>query len=249
MSTTIKQNIKQHGLFTLAVAGVVTFSAWLGGDFTFAKEPDAVDKAIEMTGYKDCEVDCDVPELVVEDIEAKERKEIAIAHKQAVLERKAEEERQRKIAEQKRIEEQKRQEEMQRQAAEKKKQEELNKQKEQQKNKQQAQTKNNQNNSNNSSVPNASRTMTMQVTAYTADPAENGGWNGTASGTPLVRGTCAVDPRVIPLGTKMYVEGYGNCTALDTGGAIKGSRVDILVDSKGEARNWGRRTVKVHILN
>lgn len=244
MSTTIKQNIKQHGLFTLAVAGVVTFSAWLGGDFTFAKEPDAVDKAIEMTGYKGCEVDCDVPELVVEDIEAKERKEIAIAHKQAVLERKAEEERQRKIAEQKRIEEQKRQEELQRQAAEKKKQEELERQK-----KQKEQQKNNQNTTNNSNISNVSRTMTMQVTAYTADPAENGGWNGTASGTPLVRGTCAVDPRVIPLGTKMYVEGYGNCTALDTGGAIKGSRVDILVDSKGEARNWGRRTVKVHILN
>lgn len=244
MSTTIKQNIKQHGLFTLAVAGVVTFSAWLGGDFAFAKEPDAVDKAIEMTGYKGCTENCDVPVLDIEKVQADENKEIAIAHKQAVLERKAEEERQRKIAEQKRIEERKQQEELQRQAAEKKKQEELEKQKKQQEQKKQ------QNQTNNSSAPSGvGRTMTMQVTAYTADPAENGGWNGTASGTPLVRGTCAVDPRVIPLGTKMYVEGYGNCTALDTGGAIKGSRVDILVDSKGEARNWGRRTVKVHILN
>lgn len=49
----------------------------------------------------------------------------------------------------------------------------------------------------------------------------------TATGTPVSHGTCAVDPRVIPLGTQFYVPGYGVCTAADTGGAIKGNKVDL----------------------
>lgn len=98
------------------------------------------------------------------------------------------------------------------------------------------------------SSPRGGKESYFTVTAYTADPAENGGWNVTASGTPLVRGTCAVDPKVIPLGTKLHVEGYGYCTALDTGGAIKGNKIDVLIPNKAEMRRWGRQTVKVKIL-
>ncbi|MGL4521740.1 MAG: ubiquitin-like domain-containing protein [Bacilli bacterium] len=58
----------------------------------------------------------------------------------------------------------------------------------------------------------------------------------------------AVDPRYIKLGTKVYVEGYGVAIAGDTGGAIKGKRIDILVPTEKAAYNWGRRNVKIRIL-
>lgn len=68
----------------------------------------------------------------------------------------------------------------------------------------------------------------------------------TATGTVPVsarggRGTIAVDPRVIPLGSLVYVEGYGEAIAADTGGAIKGNIIDIFVDSHEEAITWGRK--------
>lgn len=59
----------------------------------------------------------------------------------------------------------------------------------------------------------------------------------------------AVDPSVIPLGSRVWVEGYGEAIAGDTGGAIKGHRIDILKPNSAEARAWGRRTVKLIILN
>ncbi|AIM16370.1 cell wall-binding protein [Bacillus sp. X1(2014)] len=59
----------------------------------------------------------------------------------------------------------------------------------------------------------------------------------------------AVDPRVIPLGSKVWVEGYGTAIAGDTGGAIKGHKIDVLMPNKASALAWGRRTVKVIILN
>lgn len=63
------------------------------------------------------------------------------------------------------------------------------------------------------------------------------------------RGTISVDPRVIPLGSLVYVEGYGEAIAADTGGAIKGNIIDIYVDSHQEAINWGRRyNVAVNII-
>lgn len=59
----------------------------------------------------------------------------------------------------------------------------------------------------------------------------------------------AVDPSVIPLGSRVWVEGYGEAIAGDTGGAIKGHKIDVLMPSGADARNWGRKTVKVVILN
>lgn len=100
------------------------------------------------------------------------------------------------------------------------------------------------------------KTITVVATAYTADPSENGTYNGrvlTATGMDLTANPnariIAVDPNVIPLGTKVYVEGYGYATAEDTGGAIKNMRIDVLVPSHEEARQWGRRTVTVKILD
>lgn len=87
------------------------------------------------------------------------------------------------------------------------------------------------------------RTMTMEATAYTATG------NLTASGTRARVGAVAVDPRVIPLGTRLYIEGYGYATAEDTGGAIKGNIIDLYMNSTSEVYNWGRRPVKVTILD
>ena len=88
-------------------------------------------------------------------------------------------------------------------------------------------------------------------TAYTSDRGDSG--TVTATGTTVRRNpngysTVAVDPRVIPLGTKLYIEGYGLAIAEDTGGAILGNKVDVYVDSYDEAVNWGRRQVNVYIL-
>ena len=76
----------------------------------------------------------------------------------------------------------------------------------------------------------------------------------TASGTKAQPGTVAVDPSVIPLGTKLYIAStdgspdYGYATALDTGGAIKGNRVDLFMEDNTDALNFGIRQVKVYIL-
>ncbi|MFP7459739.1 3D domain-containing protein [Niallia circulans] len=59
----------------------------------------------------------------------------------------------------------------------------------------------------------------------------------------------AVDPAVIPLGSKVWVEGYGEAVAGDTGGAIKGHKIDVLMPSTSKAKAWGRKTVKIKILN
>ncbi len=77
----------------------------------------------------------------------------------------------------------------------------------------------------------------------------------TASGTKAKPGTVAVDPKVIPLGTKLYVESmdgtgsYGVATAEDKGGAIKGNRIDLFYANRSDALQFGRRQVKVYIMN
>lgn len=93
--------------------------------------------------------------------------------------------------------------------------------------------------------------FTMQATAYTAGC---GGCSGiTATGINLKANpnmkVIAVDPSVIPLGSRVWVEGYGEAIAGDTGGSINGNRIDVHVPSNGAARQFGRRTVKVKVLN
>jgi len=70
----------------------------------------------------------------------------------------------------------------------------------------------------------------------------------TSTGMRATKGVISVDPRVIPLGTRLYVEGYGFAVAGDVGGAIRGNRVDVCFDTHEEAMAWGRRKVKVYIL-
>ncbi|OMI06765.1 3D domain-containing protein, partial [Bacillus swezeyi] len=96
----------------------------------------------------------------------------------------------------------------------------------------------------------AAKELTVTATAYTAN---DGGMSGvTATGIDLKANknakVIAVDPSVIPLGSKVHVEGYGEATAADTGGAIKGNKIDVFVPSKSAAKNWGVKTVKVKVL-
>jgi 3D (Asp-Asp-Asp) domain-containing protein len=69
----------------------------------------------------------------------------------------------------------------------------------------------------------------------------------TASGVPVRKGVVAVDPRLIPLGTRLYVPGYGPGLAADVGTAIKGRIIDLWFPSTAQARNWGRRTVTITV--
>ena len=87
----------------------------------------------------------------------------------------------------------------------------------------------------------------MEATAYTIS---DDGWsNKTASGMSTFVGMVAVDPNIIPLGTKIYVEGYGIAIAGDTGGAIKGNIVDLFFNSASECYQFGRQHgLKVYIL-
>ena len=74
------------------------------------------------------------------------------------------------------------------------------------------------------------------------------GYN-TASGVAPYYGVAAVDPSRIPLGTRLYVDGYGYATALDRGSSIVGNRIDLFFESHEEAMGWGLRRVKVYILD
>lgn len=71
----------------------------------------------------------------------------------------------------------------------------------------------------------------------------------TATGKQPAVGTVAVDTRIIPLGSRLYVEGYGYAVAGDTGGSIKGDCIDVFMETRQQCLNWGRRTVKVYVLN
>ena len=69
----------------------------------------------------------------------------------------------------------------------------------------------------------------------------------TASGLPVRKGIVAVDPELIPLGTRLFVPGYGNAVAADVGTAIKGRIIDLWMPSDAQARQWGRKTVVITI--
>lgn len=85
------------------------------------------------------------------------------------------------------------------------------------------------------------------------------GYGVTASGLKIVPGTgmkvIAVDPKVIPLGSKVYVEGlngawdYGYAVAGDTGGAIKSMKIDLYMDSHDETLSWGRKKVNIYVID
>ena len=105
------------------------------------------------------------------------------------------------------------------------------------------------------------RVITCTATAYDLSFQSCGkrpgdrGYGITATGTHAKYGTVAVDPRVIPLGSKLFIESsdgrfvYGYATAEDTGGAIKGNKVDLFFPTYSECMQFGRRSVKVYILN
>ncbi|PLT27654.1 LysM peptidoglycan-binding and 3D domain-containing protein [Peribacillus deserti] len=95
-----------------------------------------------------------------------------------------------------------------------------------------------------------SKVVTVQATAYTADCEGCSGITATGvniKDNPNAK-VIAVDPQVIPLGSKVYVEGYGYATAEDTGGAIKGNRIDVFIPNEQNALNWGSKTVKVTVI-
>lgn len=86
----------------------------------------------------------------------------------------------------------------------------------------------------------------VSATAYSAyDP---GCGHYTASGTRLRHGVIAVDPSFIPLGTRVYIPGYGEAVAEDTGGAIVGNIIDIAFDTHEEALAFGRQDLEIYIL-
>jgi len=94
------------------------------------------------------------------------------------------------------------------------------------------------------------RVVTMSATTY--DPYNCGGSGSgkTAAGLQGGYGVVAVDPKFVPLGTRLYIEGYGYAVAADTGGAIKGNRIDLGVDSKHDASSIkNMKAVRVHILD
>ncbi len=99
---------------------------------------------------------------------------------------------------------------------------------------------------------NYSKKLTVTATAYTAPAGKK-----TASGRVAQYGVIAVDPKVIPYGTKLYVEStddgkswsYGYCVAGDTGGAIKGNKIDLFYNSRSQCLQFGRRSAIVYVLN
>ena len=90
----------------------------------------------------------------------------------------------------------------------------------------------------------------VTATAYTSGC--NGCSGKTATGINLRANpnakVIAVDPSFIPLGTKVYIEGYGYATAADTGGAVSGKKIDVFVPSAADAYNWGVKTVKIKVF-
>ncbi|MCI1958460.1 MAG: 3D domain-containing protein [Clostridia bacterium] len=89
-------------------------------------------------------------------------------------------------------------------------------------------------------------TISMVSTAYT--PHDAGCNSVTSTGAVAQKGVVAIDPSVIPYGTKLYIPGYGVAVAADCGGAIKGNRIDLCYSTLNEAYQWGRKNVTVYIL-
>jgi 3D (Asp-Asp-Asp) domain-containing protein len=101
-----------------------------------------------------------------------------------------------------------------------------------------------------STSSNVVKEFTVSASAYTASCAGCSGITKTGINLKKNPGlkVIAVDPRVIKLGTKVYVDGYGYAVAGDTGGAIKGNKIDVFIPTKSAALKWGRKNVKIKIL-
>jgi 3D (Asp-Asp-Asp) domain-containing protein len=90
--------------------------------------------------------------------------------------------------------------------------------------------------------------LRMVATGYAAYHCGGSPTGHTASGRPAVRGVVAVDTRVIAMGTRLYIPGYGFAIAADRGSAIRGHRIDLCFDSYTEALRFGRRAIDVYVL-
>lgn len=87
-----------------------------------------------------------------------------------------------------------------------------------------------------------SLTLNVESTAYTYTG------NRTATGVEPRQGMIAVDPKVIAMGSKVYVEGYGYAVAADTGGAIRGNRIDVFFPTLRQCVDWGRKSVRIYVI-
>lgn len=97
---------------------------------------------------------------------------------------------------------------------------------------------------------NYSRVLNMTATAYGPGVRDNGKWNNlTYMGGTVRKGVAAVDPSVIPMGSRLWIEGYGEAIAEDQGSAIKGNRIDLAFDDRQQALDYGIQPTKVYVLN
>lgn len=91
------------------------------------------------------------------------------------------------------------------------------------------------------------RALSVIASAYTAQ--DDGTSSYTYRGNLVQKGTVAVDPSVIPLGTRLYIPGYGYAIADDIGGAIKGNKIDLAFGSRSEALQFGVQRLTIYILD
>lgn len=95
--------------------------------------------------------------------------------------------------------------------------------------------------------PDYSRVIRVEATAYSAEQPDLS--PRTALGTICRRGVIAVDPGVIPLGTKVFIPGYGYAVAEDVGGAIRGNKIDVAFDTLAECYEFGRRSIDIYVID
>ncbi|MCR5834715.1 MAG: peptidoglycan-binding protein [Selenomonadaceae bacterium] len=96
-------------------------------------------------------------------------------------------------------------------------------------------------------LPDYTKVIHVEATAYSSKQPGLSAY--TSTGVPCRRGVIAVDPKVIPLGTKVFIPGYGYAVAADIGSAIRGSKIDVAFDSIDECRQFGRKKIKVYLVD